>query len=89
MMETPINNLKKIIADSSLDYTERVDFLLSLSKLDEDKQKIFVSLFRRDSFLISRFYQLLQKKKLAMEQKNHKLWQEIIDEEIELIKKLP
>lgn len=87
MKEKLIKNLEAVIFASSLTYAEQMDFLLSLAKLDKNEQEFFVSLFQHDSSLILQFYKLLQKKKLAMEQRNHKLWQEIIKEEIELIKK--
>jgi len=80
-----IDKLRKILISSKLDYARQVDFSLSLAKLDEKSQKLFISLLEEDSGLTVELYELLQKKKLSMQTRNKKLWQEIIKEEIELI----
>lgn len=76
-----LSKIKSIIRSSKLSFQEIDEFVDFVSRLDEKSLATLIELFEKKPSWILKFYQNIQSKKTALNKKDKKTWNEIIEKE--------
>ena len=76
-----LSKIKSFIRSSKLSFQEIDELVDFVKRLDEKSLAVLIELFEKKPSWILRFYQNIQSKKTALNKKDNKTWNEIIERE--------
>lgn len=79
--------IKSLVRLSNLSFQEIDEFVEFLNQMDEKNLATLIGLFERNPNWILTFYRNIQAKKIALNKKDEKMWNEIVENEsLDLLK---
>jgi hypothetical protein len=81
-----LNKLKNLIGQSSLSENDKTYLLNLFSKAEDDHLSDITSLFEENPDLIKQLLEIYKLKEEAITKKDEKLWREVVNRELNLIK---
>lgn len=76
-----LSKIKSLIRSSKLSFQETDELVDFVNRLDEKSLAVLIELFEKKPSWILKFYQNIQSKKTALNKKDNKTWNEIIERE--------
>lgn len=86
-MKSNLTKIKSLVRSSNLSFQEIDELVEFLNQIDEKNIATLIELFEKEPSWILMFYQNIQSKKAALNKKDEKTWNEIIEKEkLDLLK---
>ena len=87
-METNLQKIRKLLAESELSKDEQDEFVILLALVQDEDLNSITQLFSQDRSWIRKIYQNVKEKRTALSSKDVRLWEKILQEEESQLKEL-